>query len=411
MNLIRQNYPMLLFRFRAFLLLLVMAISIQSARAGEYPNVTPRPLLLAHYMPWFSANWRGENPTWGWHWTMNAFDPNQIIKGRRSIASHYYPYIGPYDSSEAAVVEYHLRTMKLAGIDGVIVDWYGRTDHFDYAQIHRNCELVLQTAARMNMKFAVCYEDQTIPILEKGGKIKADARISHAAAELRWLEDNWFRNPAYLRHEGKPVWLSFGNDGLTDAQWEQVLSGRAIPSIYLSEHRRRVGADGAFDWPIPAQGLKATEDFAVRSHDWPVAMPVVFPRFNDIYGEAKVRDSYPIIPADGGQTLIKSLRNALKISPPFVQIATWNDWGEGTQIEPSQSEGSMDLETILGWRREAQPDFAVGDKDLYLPLRFLKLDGYGDKVKLDAIAHALDAGDAKAARAAFDAHEKLETAG
>ena len=222
-----------------------------------------------------------------------------------------------------------------------------------------------------------------------------DARISHAADEVRWLEQNWFQNPAYLRYEGKPVWLSFGNDGLTDAEWQQVLATRATPSVYLSEHHRRAGADGAFDWPIPAQGLKATEDFAARSRDWPVAMPVAFPRFHDIYGEAKVHDSYGIIPADGGQTLIKSLRNALKISPPFVQIATWNDWGEGTQIEPSQSSEFGDVETILRWRREAQPDFPFVEKDLYLPLRFMKLGDYRGVASHDAIAHALDAGDAK----------------
>lgn len=304
---------------------------------------------------------------------MNAFDPTQLINGKRSIASHYYPLIGTYDSSEVAVVEYHLRTMKLAGIDGVIVDWYGHTDYFDYAQIHRNCELVLQTAERLGLKFAVCYEDQTIPILVAGGKIQAESRVQHAAEEVRWLEENWFKNPAYLRFEGKPVWLSFGNSGLTDDEWKVVLATRETPSLYLSEHRRRDGADGAFDWPIPAQDLKATETFAAQSHDWPVTMPVAFPRFHDIYGEAKVQPSYPIIPEDGGQTLIKSLRSALQISPPFVQIATWNDWGEGTQIEPSQSLDWSDLETILRWRREADPDFPFTENDLGLPYRLLKL--------------------------------------
>ena len=401
-------------RLRSLLLLLVVAFTSQTARGAEYPEVAPRPLLLAHYMPWFSADWRAQPPEWGWHWTMNVFDPAQITAGKRQIASHYYPRIGPYDSGDAAVIEYHLRTMKLAGIDGVIVDWYGRTDHFDYAQIHRNCELVLQTAARLGLKFAVCYEDQTIPILVKGGKIGADARISHAAAELRWLEENWFQNPAYLRHEGKPVWLSFGIDGLTDAEWEQVLATRAMPSVYLSEHRRRVGADGAFDWPIPAQGLQAMEDFAARSRDWPVAMPVVFPRFNDIYGEAKVQNSYPIISADGGQTLIESLRNALKVGPPFVQIATWNDWGEGTQIEPSQSAGMGDLETILHWRREADPNFRTTENDLELPYQLWKQSNWTAaseyQVKLDGIARALDTGDVATARAGLLAIERSKFA-
>ncbi len=389
-------------RFPSLLLFAVLAFALRPARAADAPQTVPRPLLLAHYMPWFSAPPQSQN--YGWHWTMNAFDPNQIVNGQRQIASHYYPLIGPYDSSAAAVVETHLLTMKLAGIDGVIVDWYGRTDHFDYALIHRNCELVLQTAARLGLKFAVCYEDQTIPILVTGGKIKPENRVQHAAEEVRWLEENWFQNPAYLRFDGKPVWLSFGNSGLTDAEWKAVLATRQTPSIYLSERRRREGADGAFDWPMPAQGLEATETFAAQSHDWPVAMPVVFPRFNDIYGEAKIHKSFPIIPEDGGQTLEKTLRNARASGAPFAQIATWNDWGEGTQIEPSQSSGWRDLKTILRWRREANPDFPFTENDLGLPYLLLKLsDGKApqDQTKLDGIARALEAGDVTAARAAL----------
>ena len=327
---------------RAALLMMLLTGVRSAACAADAP--VSRPLLLAHYMAWFSAPPHSQN--YGWHWTMNAFDPTEIADGQRRIASHYYPTIGPYDSGDAAVVEAQLQTMKEAGIDGVIVDWYGRTDHFDYALIHRNCELVLQTAARLKMKFAICYEDQTIPILVAGGKIKAEDRAAHAIEELRWLETNWFANSAYLRWNGKPVWLSFGNAGLSDVEWETVLAARQMPSIYLSEHHKRAGAEGAFDWPIPDQGLQAVESFAARSQNWPVAMPVVFPRFHDIYGAAKVQNSYPIIPDDSGRTFEVTLKMALQSGAPFAQIATWNDWGEGTQIEPSREFGRRDLETI-----------------------------------------------------------------
>lgn len=52
--------------------------------------------------------------------------------------------------------------MKLAGIHGVIVDWYGLTDFRDYAILHRNTTRVLEAAERLKMKFVICYEDQTI---------------------------------------------------------------------------------------------------------------------------------------------------------------------------------------------------------------------------------------------------------
>ena len=34
--------------------------------------------------------------------------------------------------SDPAVLEYHVLLMKLGGIDGVIVDWYGQDNYYDY---------------------------------------------------------------------------------------------------------------------------------------------------------------------------------------------------------------------------------------------------------------------------------------
>ena len=82
-----------------------------SATAAEPPpGESGKPLLLAHYMPWYVAD--SVKGSWGWHWTMNHFDPQKIIDGRREVASHYRPLIGPYDSGDPNVIEYHLLLMK-----------------------------------------------------------------------------------------------------------------------------------------------------------------------------------------------------------------------------------------------------------------------------------------------------------
>jgi len=157
---------------------------------------------------------------------MNRVDPKQLkpngVDGRRKIAAHYYPEIGPYDSADDAVLEYQLLLMKLAGIDGVIVDWYGRTDHFDYALLHANTVKLAEYTQRLGLKFAVCYEDQTIPKLVAGGKVDSSAVVDHAVGEIKWLKKNWFSQDNYLQLDGLPVLLSFGNEGLTNPQWAQV---------------------------------------------------------------------------------------------------------------------------------------------------------------------------------------------
>jgi len=316
-------------------------------------------------MPWFAA--KPAARSWGWHWTMNAFDPEKGVSGKRAIASHYYPLIGPYDSGDPAVIEYHLLLIKLAGFDGIIVDWYGLSNRLDYPALHRNTAALFPTAAKIGLKIGICYEDQTIPKLVEVGEIAAHERVRHAQAVLEWLRKNWFADPSYLTLDGRPLLLSFGSSGLTDREWADVLSRGVSGPIYLSEHRRRPAAAGAFDWPVPKEGLASLDRFEKSAKDWPVAMPAAFPRFHDIYREAKVHDSYGSIPDANGQTFVTTLKRAVTSGAPFVQVVTWNDWGEGTAIEPSAEFGYRDLEAVQRLRREfVDLAFAPRQDDLRL---------------------------------------------
>lgn len=421
------------------------------------PSGGPRRLVLAHYMPWFAA--KNVSRQWGWHWTMNSRDPDRLQDGRPQIASHFQPLIGPYDSHDPAVVEYHLLLMKLAGIDGVIVDWYGLENFRDYAMLHRNTQTLLTAAERYGLKFAVCYEDQTIPALVKEGRLAESRRIPHAAAELEWLAKNWFSSPAYVRLDDKPLLLSFGQNGLTDQEWTAVLkrlqeaqgrkgvqepqrqkglqglkgtkeskgtnepNGRneangpntAGSSVsYFSLHHRRTAAVGAFDWPLPSQGLKAVDRFLqTETRGRTPAIPVAFPRFVDYYAEAKVGPSYGRIDDADGATLRTTARRALDAGQPIVQIATWNDWGEGTQIEPSREHGYRDLEILQTLRRETiEPGLKLQPSDLRLPFRLFTLRGAAKSAagsdrarRLDAIAQHLARRETREAATLLDKFE------
>ena len=390
---------------RVLATLLCFLATASWAFAEKPSSDKPSQLLLAHYMPWYAA--KPHSDVWGWHWTMNHFDPEKQSDGRREIASHYCPLIGPYDSGDRAVIECHLLTMKLAGIDGVIVDWYGLTDFRDYATLHRNTTRVLQECERLKMKFVICYEDQTIPALVEGGRLAADDRVSHAVTEIDWLSKYWFRSPSYVKLDEKPVLLSFGHAGLTNDEWSRCLDRLQAPVAYFSEHSRRSGAVGAFDWPIPSQGLDATEKFQQAAADWPHSIPVAFPRFVDVYKEAKLHDGYGRIDDDRGQTFRTSLQRALNSNARIVQVATWNDWGEGTVIEPSVEFGYRDLQLLQTLRR-SRDELPVDVKasDLRLPKKLLERRREGtsldDSQQLNRIAEYLATDRLPAAREALD---------
>ena len=379
------------------------------AQATPAPRRT-QPRILAHYMPWYMA--KPHSQLWGWHWTMGTFDPEGHTGGRPTIASHYHPLIGPYDSGDPDVLEYHALLMKLAGIDGVVIDWYGTVDHLDYAVNHRNTAAFVKQAASIGLDFTVCYEDQTIPTLVRAGRLDSRKRVEHARQEIRWLRDHWFAMPYYLKVKGQPVVLSFGHSGLSDGEWQEVLGQGPFQLIYLSEHQRRKAAAGAFDWPSPRVGPSAQDGFYKNAAHWPLGMAVAYPRFHDIYEQAKVQPSCGSIDDNGGKTFTVTLEKALRSGLPLVQISTWNDWGEGTMIEPSTEFGYRDLEVIQRLRRQfVDREFVAIPEDLRLPYRLYTLrkavKGQPIVVRdLDQVAQLLSQGSIGAAAQSLDSIER-----
>ena len=101
--------------------------------------------VYVHYLPWFETPATSPDGKWGQHWTMANENPDVILpNGRRQIASWFYPMIGPYASSDRDVIDYHLLLMKYAGIDGVIIDWYGIHNVDDYPLNKRNTDSIFK---------------------------------------------------------------------------------------------------------------------------------------------------------------------------------------------------------------------------------------------------------------------------
>ena len=370
------------------------------AHSASAQNPNDERVLVAHYMPWYAS--KPVSGAWGWHWTMNHFAPDEnAAHGGEQAASKFHPLLGFYDSSDPDVLECHVLWMKMAGVDGVIFDWYGPDDFLDYGQLHRNCAAMLPYLRRANLKFAVCYEDQTVKRLVEGGRLRPDETLAHGRKVMRWLDDNWFREPNYLRVDGQPLLLVFGPQFYGDDDWPQLFQGLRAPPQFLTLHERKSVASGAFDWPLPQieNGLPAVKRFYQRSASWPVSVPIAFPRFDDIYAEAGLT-SYGTIADNDGETYRATLARALRSDAKVVQIATWNDWGEGTQIEPSREFGLRDLEATQSGRREfGLAEFAFHAQDLALPLALFRARKSGaPSARLDEAANYLFAGQPEKAR-------------
>lgn len=399
------------FSFGLRLAWLVWGVCFSVGPAGA----APKPLLV-YYMPWYVA--KPHSDSWGWHWTMNHFNPDVIdASGERQIASWYHPLIGPYDSADPVVLEYHVLLMKLAGIDGVIVDWYGRDNHLDYGINNVRTAAIFEYARKAGLKFALCYEDRTVLQQINDRVLAATNDIPHAQQTMLYVQRNYFGDPSYLQLSNRPVLLNFGPQYFkSNEQWEQIfalLEPTNRPAFFTEDNRLPLGM-GAFNWPpmwlslAPgARGVlsvAALENYLVNFEQngsaWPAFISSAFPRFHDVYQPAGVRDYWGYLGDRKGEILRMTLTRAMTNRSAMVQIVTWNDFGEGTVIEPTTEYGYRDLGIIQDARRmHLETNFNYHTNDLTLPLRLYRLrreagnnpaaNGELDRVFTDLVAGRL----------------------
>jgi len=172
--------------------------------------------VLGHYMTWyktptqyggpgcFNPEARGE-----WRmWNMCEHDPNIITDthGFRDIAAVHYPLIGPYDSADPKVIEYHLLQALAAEVDTFVIDFYGENDAggIDEAALR-----VLQQVEEMNVqydtnfKIALMYDEGALTT------ISPTLQLGKAVSDFNYALRTYASSPAYLWADEKPVMFYF----------------------------------------------------------------------------------------------------------------------------------------------------------------------------------------------------------
>ncbi len=300
----------------------------------------------AHFMPWFVTPESSENGAWGIHWTMNTRNPeNRDENGKREIASHFYPLTGPYASNDPDVLAYQLLLMKYSGIDGVLIDWYGSSDWNDYKINRINAEALIEALNETGLKFAIVYEDRTIPeVLKKDASID---RVEAGIADMNYLETNYFSRESYIHIDGRPLLLVFGPIEFRQASdWEELFAPLSPEPLLLvlngKSNETRPVSSGEYIWVD--QGSLDVKYGNKNQHD--VFIGGAYPGFLDYYKEGGWGEGYFTIDHQLGKTFGETLLKAKNAGVDYLQLITWNDYGEGTMIEPTDEFGFTFLEAV-----------------------------------------------------------------
>jgi len=368
-----------------FLIFSILGLLSFAAKAQEKDKIMQVPVqkertdkkIYIHMMTWFENKQTNRHPDpkyvgkWGCHWSMDTRNPDSIVDpatGRRAIASYYYPLTGPYSSGDKNIIEYQLLLMKFAGIDGIIFDYTTLNPHWDFPMLIANTDSIAKLTQSVGLNIAILFEDQHLRDNLKRGFLNDSTAMLQAQFDMKYIKTRYFSQPNYLKINGKPILLDFGPQFFTtEEQWTKVFSafGDEQPAFYaLNYHGQYAGKNltGEYAWVYKdhLDGLRHFYNTYDLKGD---KIGHAYPGFVDFYKDGHWGDGIGWnIPHRGDTTFTETLQLALSSEVKIIQIATWNDYGEGTMIEPTIEFGYSFLTALqreLGVKNLSQKDFEL----------------------------------------------------
>ncbi len=324
------------------------------------PPLEPRRVLAVHY-PWYGTP-AGPSGRW-WHWNharlempepariLGFHDPRRTVApGRLDIGATHYPEDGPYDSRDPARIRTQLGQARAAGLDGLAVSWWGseREEALGLAALFRH-------ASDAGLVLAPYYET---------GDLRQRGALG-VASDLETLVARHGRDPAWLRVAGVPVVFLYASHRLRPPTWEAVRSRLAAKGVrlflvadapspeWLAARPDWLGQFDALHVYTPVVFLargrdvgQTYETFASLARAAGRAfVPAVAPGFDD----RQVRQPGTVVDRAGGATYDQTWRAALSVDPAWVLVSSWNEWHEGSEIEPSVEHGRRYLDATRRW--------------------------------------------------------------
>jgi PKD repeat protein len=268
------------------------------------------------------------------------------------IYAHLMLWFGPsshmnvgYTSDDAIQIHKQITDMVSRGLDGAIIDWYGQgATSQSFANINQATQYVMNEAAlHPNFFFAVMDDAGSLGSCAKTAGCDITQTLIN---DLTYAYNNYENSTAYLRYNNRPVVYFFGQESYT-IDWNRVRT--SVPGNPLFIFRNAGGfnyaqSNGAFSWVAPEtvsstdpMGLNYLDNFDQTSLSYTSDYSLVsgYKGFNDTlaaWGTGR------IINQNCGQTWIQSIAQSAKYYSSSkqmlgIQLVTWNDYEEGTEIE------------------------------------------------------------------------------
>jgi hypothetical protein len=255
------------------------------------------------FYPWYS------NPSHDGlyaHWTQGGHTPPF------DLASVFFPARGAYSSADPRVLRAQMRDIALAGVDEVVSSWWGQGSPED-----RRLPAILRAAKQRRLRVAIQLEPY-------------DARtLTSIAADL-----------VYLRGLGiEDVYVYRSTDFATD-EWTAITRQpngmRLFAQTNLVGFAARAGFAGFYTYDILLFGGGKFTRLCAQAHALGI---LCAPSVGPGYEASRTTGDTRVKPRRNGATYDSMWRAAERAEADVVTITSYNEWGEGTQIEPAGNRG------------------------------------------------------------------------
>jgi hypothetical protein len=277
------------------------AVLVLPAGAGPGPAQSERGEVAIFYYPWYSTQARdGE---WK-HWYVER-------DGAQLLSTPYFPSRGLYSSSNPKLVGAQMREIVEAGIDTVVVSWWG----------------------------AGSPEDDRLPLV-------AEAARQHGLEVAVHLEPYSARTPALaakdivrLQATGVTDFYVFDADRDPAADWSEALArvedARVFGHTMLVGRAKASGFDGVYTYDVGVWNGSNYRRICTQAHQAGLeCAPSVGPGY-----DARLSTDLPLVrPRLHGTTYDRMWKTTLRADADVVTITSYNEWQEGTQIEPARAQ-------------------------------------------------------------------------
>lgn len=304
------------------------------------PDIVPDARVHAFYYPWYGTPER--DGSWR-HWAhdqMGAVEDRVSYPGDRDIGADFYPAGGCYSSNDPAVLARHMDELRRAGVGSLCTSWWGDGSFED-----RALPALLDAAADAGLGVSLHLE----PIPGRDAAVSRTALVS--------LIDRFGEHPGLYRPDGRPLVFVYDSYLTPADEWSRLLDpdgdlsirGTPYDAVMIGlwveadhgEELARAGFDGMYSY-------FATDGFTFGSTtaNWPdmaafarsrglLFVPCVGPGYADLrirpWNTANQRGR------EGGAYYERMVAAALAVAPPLIGLTSYNEWHEGTQIEPAEA--------------------------------------------------------------------------